>query len=74
MKNWFGRLPQADVIVEPIPEFEEASASMGYYRAAAEDGSRPGAYMINLGNPESQPRAPLEATAFHESIQGIILN
>lgn len=70
MTNWFGRLPQADVIVEPIPEFKEASSSMGYYRAAAEDGSRPGAYMINLGNPESQQRALLEAVAFHESIPG----
>ena len=70
MNDWFGRLPKADVVVEAVPDFMEASTPAGFYNAPAEDGSRPGTYNINLGNPETQPRAMREAIAFHETIPG----
>lgn len=52
MPKWFGRLPRADVIVEPYKEFEERSAPGASYNSPAEDGSRPGIYKINTYRPE----------------------
>jgi uncharacterized protein (DUF885 family) len=68
--GWFGRLPRAPVVVEPVPAFAEASAPAGYYNSPAEDGSRPGIYFINLRDAERLPRAGLESTAFHEAYPG----
>jgi uncharacterized protein (DUF885 family) len=68
--QWFGMVPQAEVAVEPVPAFQEASAPGGFYNNPAEDGSRPGIYYINLHEAESKPRAGLEATAFHETYPG----
>lgn len=70
MGDWFGRLPQADVIIEPYKEFEERSAAGASYEAPADDGSRPGVYKINTYQPERQSRVGVESTAFHESIPG----
>jgi uncharacterized protein (DUF885 family) len=70
MPNWFGLIPASDVVVEPIPVFEQASAPVGSYVPPSEDGTRPGIYRINLGSPEERPRAPHEAVAFHEGIPG----
>lgn len=70
MPRWFGRLPQAHIVVEPFPPHEEASAPLGAYVPPADDGSRPGIYRINLFEPERQPRAPLESVVFHEAIPG----
>jgi uncharacterized protein (DUF885 family) len=68
--DWFGTLPRAPVIIEPYPAFEEASAPMGSYVAAPDDGSRPALYRINTYRPERVSRAPLESTAFHETYPG----
>ncbi len=68
--QWFGILPRADVVVEPVPGFAEASAPGAFYNSPAEDGSRPGRYSINLYESETKPRAGIEATAFHEAFPG----
>ena len=65
----FGLLPPADVIVEPIPKFQERTAAAHYLRAAL-DGSRPGTYRIRLYQPEEQTVVTGESTAFHETIPG----
>jgi uncharacterized protein (DUF885 family) len=70
MPQWFGRLPKAPVIVEPYPAFQEKSAPGGQAVAAAADGSSPGKYLINTYQAETQSRAGLEATAFHEAYPG----
>lgn len=70
MPQWFGRLPKADVVVEPCDAFEEAAACPGSYESAAKDGSRPGVYRINTAAPETQPRAIAESITFHETIPG----
>jgi uncharacterized protein (DUF885 family) len=69
MPQWFLTIPKADVIIEPIPDYLEKTASSGYESAAA-DGSRPGAYRINLYQPEKQMRSTMEITAFHETYPG----
>jgi len=70
MPKWFIRLPEAPVIVEPYPAFQEKSAPPGQAVPAAQDGSSPGKYLINTYQPEKQPRASLEAIAFHEAYPG----
>jgi uncharacterized protein (DUF885 family) len=70
MPRWFGIVPRADVVIQPYPAFQEASAPLGQYWPPAEDGSRPGTYMINLYQPERQPRGMIEGIAFHETIPG----
>jgi uncharacterized protein (DUF885 family) len=69
MPKMFNGLPQADVLVQPIPEMLEAEASTGYEPGTA-DGSRPGTYRINLGRLDEQRRSDVEVTAFHETYPG----
>jgi uncharacterized protein (DUF885 family) len=66
----FNRMPKADMIVDPCQPFEEKSGCPGSYSPPSEDGSRPGRYRINAGDPRHTPRAAAEATAFHEGIPG----
>lgn len=68
--RWFGRLPESDVVVEPVASFAEEAAPGGFYNPPAEDGSRPGIYYINLFEAEKTSRAGLESTAFHETYPG----
>jgi uncharacterized protein (DUF885 family) len=68
--KWFNLLPKAEIEVQAVPSFSEASAPDGYYNNAAEDGSRPGIYYINLYHADKTPRAGLESTAFHETYPG----
>jgi uncharacterized protein (DUF885 family) len=67
--RWFGRLPKAGVVVEPYPEFLEAS-SVAEYKAPAEDGSRGGTFVISTYEPRKRSRLNLQAIAFHESVPG----
>ncbi len=68
--RWFGRLPKADFIVDPCQPYEEKSGCSGSYVSGTADGSRPGRYRINAGNPTGETRAWAEGTAFHEGIPG----
>ncbi|MGH7513831.1 MAG: DUF885 domain-containing protein [Gemmatimonadales bacterium] len=70
MPRWFGRLPRSDVIVDPCLPFEEKSGCPNSYVSGTADGSRPGRWRINAGVDPPQLMAPLEGTAFHETIPG----
>jgi uncharacterized protein (DUF885 family) len=67
--GWFGLLPKADVRIEPYPKYREKNAP-NEYNAPAEDGSRPGLFLISAYEAEKKSRAPNESTAFHETIPG----
>jgi uncharacterized protein (DUF885 family) len=69
MHEWFGLLPQADVVIQPYPKFREKSGP-NEYNPPAEDGSRPAVFFINAYLAETKSRAPAESTAFHETIPG----
>ena len=69
MPAWFGRLPRADILVEPYPAFRERE-SVGEWNPPAEDGSRPGIYFLSTYDPIHKARADLEALTFHETIPG----
>lgn len=68
LPRWFGQLPRAQIVVEPMPPYQEATG-FSHYEQAAEDLSRPATYVINL-LPEQQPPAEAEVTAFHEAWPG----
>jgi len=70
MGRWFGTLPQADVMVEPYPEFRQRAGAPGQYQPAPDDGSRPAIFLINPSNPTRIARAASEALAIHEGIPG----
>jgi uncharacterized protein (DUF885 family) len=68
--DWFGRLPEAPCDVVPVPEFLAADAPVAYYFPPAADGSRPGAYNVNLHNPGERGRYETASIAYHEAIPG----
>jgi len=65
----FGLWPKADVVIQPYPAFREKNAP-NEYNSPAEDGSRPGVFLINAYQPEKHSRVEDESTAFHETIPG----
>jgi uncharacterized protein (DUF885 family) len=69
MRDWFGLVPAADVVIQPYPKFREKSGP-NEYNPPAEDGSRPAVFFINAYKAETKSRAPAESTAFHETIPG----
>jgi uncharacterized protein (DUF885 family) len=67
--DWFGNVPDADLIIIPSPAYEKDSGG-GFYSAGAADGSRPGTYQVGTYNPQGISKAGPESTAFHESYPG----
>jgi len=70
LPEFFGRLPQADLVVQPVEAFREQSAGKAFYNAPTPDGSRPGTYYVNLFNLRDMSRTELEALAYHEGVPG----
>ena len=68
MHSVFGRLPKADVMVKPYPEFAESG--VGEYHASSEDGSRPGIFYIAVTDPKHRSRATQKSTLYHETYPG----
>jgi uncharacterized protein (DUF885 family) len=69
MRDWFGLLPKADVVIQPYPKFREKNGP-NEYNPPAEDGSRPAVFLINAYQAEKKSRVEIESTAFHETIPG----
>ncbi|MFO7587485.1 MAG: DUF885 domain-containing protein [Gemmatimonadota bacterium] len=67
--DWFGYVPDAEIVVRPFPAYLQASGG-GFYSVGSADGSRPGVYELGTHEPESISRVGMEATAFHESYPG----
>jgi uncharacterized protein (DUF885 family) len=70
LPKYFGRIPKAKVEIRRVPPDIEASATGGYYQPPALDGSRPGAYYINLRDTAETPRWGLMTLTAHEASPG----
>ena len=68
MATAFGRLPKADVIIKPYPEFAESGS--GEYHASSEDSSRPGIFYIAVTDPTHRSRTTQKSTLYHETYPG----
>jgi uncharacterized protein (DUF885 family) len=66
----FATLPKAAVEVRRVPTYIEAGAPGGYYDQPTLDGSRPGAYYINLRDTAEWPRWSLPTLTYHEASPG----
>ena len=66
----FNTLPSAAVEIRRVPPAIELGAPGGYYQAASLDGSRPGAYYINLSNTANWPKWGLPTLTYHEAVPG----
>lgn len=56
--------------VEAIPESQAEVAPAGMYRAAAQDGSRPAALLVNVFHAEQRPTWDMATVAMHEGVPG----
>jgi len=70
LPQYFGRIPASTVEIRRVPVFIEAGAPGGYYNPPALDGSRPGAYYINLRDTVEWPRMQLPTLTYHEASPG----
>lgn len=70
MPRAFNTLARAQLEIRRVPPFTEAGAPGGYYQRAALDGSRPGAYFINLRDTHEWPRFTLPTLNYHEGVPG----
>lgn len=70
LSKLFQTFPKAQVVVESIPSRSAPNSSTAYYRPPAPDGSRPGAFTVNLHAPHMRPKWEMMALTLHESIPG----
>lgn len=70
MPEYFGQLAQAKLDIRRVPTYIESGAAGGYYQSPALDGSRPGAYYINLRDTAEWPKFTLPTLTYHEGNPG----
>ena len=62
--------PKTGVSVVRVPAFKEATAPGAYYQPGSIGGSRPGAFYVNLRDPQEIKRPEMRTLAYHEGIPG----
>jgi uncharacterized protein (DUF885 family) len=70
LPDLFGRLPQAQVSVERVPEFMQEGSAGAYYQPPPFDGSKPGIFYVNMLNASENPRFRMRTLAHHEALPG----
>jgi uncharacterized protein (DUF885 family) len=70
LPRMFNRIPKAPLEIRRVPTTIEAGAPGGYYQGASLDGSRPGAYYINLKDTKEWPKNGLKTLTYHEGVPG----
>jgi uncharacterized protein (DUF885 family) len=70
MPEVFRTIPRSPMEVKRVPPAIELGAPRGYAQGPSLDGSRPGAYYINLVDTRIWPKWALPTLTYHESIPG----
>lgn len=66
----FNIKPEAAVEVKAVPKHEEEGAPGAYYCTSSIDGSRPGAFYVNLSDMNDMAKYQMETLAVHEAEPG----
>jgi len=66
----FDTLPKSTVQIRRVPKAIEAGAPLGYYQRGSLDGTRPGAYYIDLRDTAEWASWKLPTLTYHEAIPG----
>jgi uncharacterized protein (DUF885 family) len=70
MPDYFATLPRSPMEIKRVPPAIEVGAPRGYAMGPNLDGSRPGAFYINLRDTRSWPKWALPTLNHHEAIPG----
>lgn len=70
LPQYFGTLAKTPLTIRRVPKTIEAGAPGGYYQGGTLDGSRPGAYYINLRDTAEVPSWTLPTLTYHEGVPG----
>ncbi|HKR25678.1 MAG TPA: DUF885 family protein, partial [Allosphingosinicella sp.] len=70
MPEVFQTIPRSPMEIKRVPPAIELGAPRGYAQGPSLDGSRPGAYYINLRDTRSWPKWALPTLTHHEAIPG----
>ena len=70
LPNYFGLLPQADLVVKRVEPFRERDGAAQHYSPGPPDGSRSGIYYAHLSDMTAMPKNQLEVIAYHEGLPG----
>lgn len=70
MPEYFATIPSSPMEIKRVPPAIELGAPRGYAQGPSLDGSRPGAFYINLRDTAMWPKWALPTLTHHESIPG----
>jgi len=70
LPQYFGTLPKTPLDIRRVPKATETGAPGGYYQNGSLDGTRPGAYYINLRDTAEVPSWTLPTLTYHEGVPG----
>ena len=70
LPDWFGKLPDQEVVIRAVPAHREKSTSGAFYDAPSMDGTRPGTYWISLADTAVLPSYSLQTLTYHEANPG----
>ena len=73
LPKYFRDVPAATMEIRRVPPAIEAGAPRGYAQRGTLDGSRPGAFYINLRDTGIWPRWQLPTFVYHEGLPGHVL-
>ncbi len=68
--EFFGNLPKAKLDIRAVEQYRIENATGAFYEPGSLDGSRPGAYYVNLGDMRQLPIYQMETLAYHEGVPG----
>ena len=68
--RYFGRLPTAECVVQPVEPYREKDAPFAFYYPPTKDRSRPGIYFVNTYDLPQRPYHMLATTTYHEAVPG----
>lgn len=70
MPRYFNNPPAAQLEIRRVPQAIEVGAPRGYAQRGTLDGSRPGAFYINLRDTNVWPRFAIPTLVYHEGLPG----